>query len=143
MKKIMLIGESGCGKTTLIQKLLQMELKQIKTQTIEFCSNLIDTPGEYVESRHFYSALLITSIDCDIVLLLQDSTKNTCIFPPNFAIMFNKQVVGVITKIDKKTTFINTAKDCLLNAGVSKIFLLSSYTGEGIDLLTKFLYADD
>ena len=44
--KIMLIGASAAGKTTLIQRLIDKEIKYDKTQTIEYIGNFIDTPGE-------------------------------------------------------------------------------------------------
>ena len=31
----------------------------------------IDTPGEYVERKRFYQALLVTSADADCILMLQ------------------------------------------------------------------------
>ena len=46
MKRAMLVGAIGCGKTTLTQRLKAQELKYNKTQAIEFSANIIDTPGE-------------------------------------------------------------------------------------------------
>ncbi len=52
MKKTILIGVSGCGKTTLVQRLNDEELKYKKTQMVEHHLNFIDTPGEYLERRN-------------------------------------------------------------------------------------------
>jgi len=71
-KKIILIGKTGSGKTTLIQKLEARELVYRKTQAIEFYLHFIDTPGEYLENRKFYSALIVTSADADLVGLVED-----------------------------------------------------------------------
>lgn len=139
MKNIILIGKSGSGKTTLIQKLLNQVTKYQKTQSIEFFQGTIDTPGEYLENKNYYKALLISSIECDAVLLLQDSCDDTCIYPPGFATMFNKHVIGIITKIDTDSKNIDDTMKCLANAGIGKIFMISSYTEEGLDELRKYL----
>ena len=49
--KIMLIGPSAAGKTTLIQRLIDEEIKYDKTQAVEYIGNFIDTPGEYMQQR--------------------------------------------------------------------------------------------
>ena len=36
MKKTMLIGRTGCGKTTLTQKLMNEEVKYKKTQSVTY-----------------------------------------------------------------------------------------------------------
>lgn len=41
--KIMLIGPSAAGKTTLIQRLIDEEIKYDKTQAVEYIGNFIDT----------------------------------------------------------------------------------------------------
>ena len=70
MKKLMMIGKVGCGKTTLTQYLNNKELSYKKTQALEIVGDVIDTPGEYVERRSYYQALAVTSVDVDVVLLL-------------------------------------------------------------------------
>lgn len=67
MKKAMFIGPIGCGKTTLIQRLNEMEIKYNKTQTIEYYDNIIDTPGEYVEHRFMYSNLMTSAMGADVI----------------------------------------------------------------------------
>ena len=48
-KRIILIGRSGCGKTTLCQYLNHEAIRYHKTQTIQIINNtMIDTPGEYL-----------------------------------------------------------------------------------------------
>ena len=41
MKKIMLIGRTGCGKTTLTQKLNDEEVRYKKTQAVSYKSKII------------------------------------------------------------------------------------------------------
>ena len=51
MKKIILIGRSEAGKTTLIQALKGENIQYHKTQYVNHFDVLIDTPGEYIESK--------------------------------------------------------------------------------------------
>ena len=64
MKKTMLIGRTGCGKTTLTQKLMDEEVKYKKTQAVTYKSKIIDTPGEYVENKMYYKSLLVFISRC-------------------------------------------------------------------------------
>ena len=52
MKKIILAGHVACGKTTLCQCLNGMEMQYKKTQALEVINTTIDTPGEYLQSKH-------------------------------------------------------------------------------------------
>lgn len=141
MKKIMMIGRSGCGKTTLTQVLQNQEIGYKKTQAIEFFNNAIDTPGEYIENRRFYNALIVSAADCDIIALLQSSIDEQCIFPPGFATSFAKPVIGIITKSDlcESEDDLNRSKEFLKEAGVEKIYTISSLKNHGVDEITKLL----
>jgi ethanolamine utilization protein EutP len=133
VKKIILIGEIGCGKTTFIQALKEIDMKYKKTQTMEYYENIIDTPGEYLENRRYYNALIISSYDCDVIALIQDSSSKKCSFPPSFSTIFTKPVIGIITKIDKETKDLDYATKCLELAGAEKIFQVSSVDKIGIN----------
>lgn len=139
MKKVILIGEIGSGKTTFIQSLKETDIKYKKTQAMEYYGNIIDTPGEYLENRRYYNALIVSSHDCDIIALVQDSSSKKCSFPPNFSSIFTKPVIGIITKIDKESKNIDFAKDCLKLAGVEEILMVSSIEKIGIDDFKDYL----
>ncbi|WP_432663538.1 EutP/PduV family microcompartment system protein [Wukongibacter baidiensis] len=139
MKRIILIGRTGSGKTTFTQEIIESEKEYKKTQSIEWHDSVIDTPGEYIENRRFYNALITTSFDCEIVGLVQDSIDEGCIFPPGFAAIFNKTVIGIITKIDNRDKNIDYAKECLLNAGAQEIFEVSAFDGRGMKDIKMFL----
>ncbi len=49
MKRLMFIGPSQCGKTSLTQSLRGEALHYKKTRAIEWSPMAIDTPGEYGE----------------------------------------------------------------------------------------------
>ena len=101
---------------------------------------MIDTPGEYMERRGFWGALMVTSADADVVVLVQDATENGTMFPPAYSSMFAKPIVGVVTKKDLATEEqVENAKKYLRLAGAKEIFAASGVTGEGVPELVAHL----
>ncbi len=139
MKKIMLVGKTGCGKTTLTQVLLGLEVAYRKTQAVCYSDYIIDTPGEFAENRRFYSALLASSSDCDIVGLVQDGTAPNSIFPPKFSSMFSKRVIGIVSKAEHENCNLDRSKKFLHWAGVEEVIVTSSINQLGIDKLQNIL----
>lgn len=70
MKRIMLIGPSQCGKTSLTQCMRGEALHYQKTRAIVWSPTTIDTPGEYLENRCLYSALLASACEANIIALV-------------------------------------------------------------------------
>jgi ethanolamine utilization protein EutP len=140
MKKIMLVGSSTCGKTTLCQRLNGLDIDYRKTQAIEVVNTTIDTPGEYLENRNLYKALIVTACEADMILFLQDATDERFRFSPGHALLFNVPVAGVISKVDIATQQqIKDAAELLELAGCEKIFKTSAISGEGCKELLDFL----
>lgn len=135
MKRFMLVGQTRCGKTSLCQALYDMPLEDRKTQAVELFAAAIDTPGEYLENRRFYRALLMSAVEADAVVLMQDCTDDTSMFAPGFASMFSgKPVIGIVSKIDLGTPEqIAASRQILEDAGCATILQVSSVTGEGLD----------
>jgi len=140
-ERIILIGRSAAGKTTLCQRMNNQEIKYHKTQTVHlFSESMIDTPGEYLEYRSYQGALLVSSTNADTILFVQGAAEAGTVFPPAYASMFGKPVIGVVTKCDlANRKEIEDAKNYLRLAGVGQIFETSSVSGEGIDKLMKYL----
>jgi ethanolamine utilization protein EutP len=90
MKKTMLIGKTGSGKTTLIQAINSKELIYNKTQTMDYYPHFIDTPGEYIENRRYYNAIISSVGQCHKIGFVQDAVDADNIFPPNFAKTFSR-----------------------------------------------------
>lgn len=138
-KKMMFIGETLVGKSSLIQELSGGEYTSHRAMAVECFGQFINTPGEFLENRRFYHALITSSADCDILALVQDATRRNSLFPPLFASMFNRQVIGIVSKLDASGANIECARLFLQNAGVENVILTSSKTGEGLDILRKML----
>ena len=134
-KRVILIGRSTAGKTTLCQYITEEDLHYYKTQTVHVINEtLIDTPGEYLESRMFRGALNTTAADADIIVLVQDATEGGTMFWPAYSTMFPKPCIGVVTKSDIATEKqIDTAKKYLTMAGARELFVTSSVAGTGFD----------
>ncbi|SFN25876.1 ethanolamine utilization protein EutP [Proteiniclasticum ruminis] len=138
MKKMMLIGRTDSGKTTLADVLQKGYSDARKTQSIETVGTIVDTPGEFAENRRLYRALLITSYDTDVVAMVMDAGENHTLFPPNFALAFNREVIGIVTKKDLNSDTAY-AESSLLKAGAERLFIVSAHTGEGLEELKKYL----
>jgi ethanolamine utilization protein EutP len=139
MNKVIFIGRSESGKTTLAQALNNEKLHYDKTQYVKRDNFTIDTPGEYVQTRNFGGALALYSYESDIVALLISADEPYSLFSPNITPMANRLVIGIVTGIDKKNASVDRAINWLRISGCKKIFTVSSVTGEGIDELRKFI----
>ena len=144
MKKIMLIGKTGCGKTTLTQKLNNEEVKYKKTQAVSYKSKVIDTPGEYVENKVYYKSLLVLSSDAKMRVMVQSSIDESTLFPPKFATMFpRKEVIGVITKVDLENSNAERSEKILREAGATEIYRIGLNDSEGLEAIRKRLGLDE
>ena len=141
MKDIILIGGTKAGKTTLLKVLNGEKFKKIdiRTQSLEFEDQSIDTPGEYIENRQYYTALISAAQEAEMIGLVADATADQYFFPPTFASIFTRPVIGIVTKIDEPKANIDHAKNILNMAGADKIFLTSALTGKGITELSDFI----
>ncbi len=143
MKKIILMGRSECGKTTLRQALKGDTLHYHKTQYINHFDVVIDTPGEYAENHILGRALALYSYEADVVGLLISATESYSLFPPCVTAVSTRPVIGIVTQIDKKDANPSQAEAWLRLAGCEIVYRLSSYTGEGIWQIIDYLREDD
>ena len=143
MKKLILIGRVAAGKTTLKQALLGEEIKYDKTQYVNYLDTIIDTPGEYTERRETSGALSLYAYEADVVGLVLSANEPYSIFSPCITSLVNREVVGIITGIDKPDANPERVERWLRLAGCKKIFPVSAYTGEGLDALIEFLAEEE
>lgn len=137
MKKTLLVGRHGVGKTTLKQRLTGQEIKYEKTQYMQYGQWLIDSPGEYAEVHGLGAALAIYSYEADVVAMLIAANDDYSLFPPNAASMINRDVIGIVTKTDKCPP--ERAENWLRLSGCKRIFKVDSHSGSGIDELKAYL----
>ncbi len=137
MRKLILIGRSGAGKTTLTQALRNEPVSYHKTQSISYDDWLIDTPGEYVENASLASAICLYSYEADVVGLLLAADEPYSLYPPNITCMVNREVIGIVTYREGCSP--ERAERWLRLSGCEKVFLIDSLTGKGIPDLIEFL----
>ena len=143
MRKIMFIGRTGAGKTTLTQALKGEDITYQKTQDVPHFNAIIDTPGEYCENKELAHALIIYSHEADILGLLIDATETYSLYSPNIVSLGTREVIGIVTHIHDPYGNIEQAALWLELAGCRKIFFVDSVTGEGIPELLAYLDEDD
>ena len=119
MRKIMFVGRSESGKTTIMQAMKGKPITYHKTQYVNNFDVIIDTPGEYAETKQLSGALAVYGCEADIIGLLMSAIEPFSLYPPNVVSVSNREVVGV--------------------AGCKKIFFTSAYTGEGIAEILSYL----
>lgn len=139
MKKIMLVGRSGAGKTTLTQALKGNQITYHKTQYINHYDVIIDTPGEYCENKELARALVIYSYEADVIGLLMNALEDYSLYSPNIVPLATRDVVGIVTQIDRPGARADLATMWLELAGCKKIFYVSSVTGEGVSDILDYL----
>lgn len=139
MKKLILIGRSEAGKTTLTQALKGETITYKKTQYVNYFDVIIDTPGEYAQTAKLGRALALYSYEADVVGLLLAANEPYSLYPPNITCMVNRDVVGIVTKIDRKDANPTQAEKWLRLTGCKKIFFVNSTAKEGISDILEYL----
>ena len=100
----------------------------------------IDTPGEFIEMGSLRRVLVSAAFDAQLLVVVQDATREDAIFPPNYFLMFPQHTIGVVTKMDDKEADEERAQAQLAAAGVTgEIFCVSALTGYGIPELRTYL----
>ena len=139
MKKIILIGRSESGKTTLTQALRGEKIQYHKTQYVNHFDVIIDTPGEYAQTKTLSAALAMYTFEAQVVGLLVSATEPYSLFSPCVTPLANRRVIGIITKIDAPDANIRQAERWLRLAGCAEIFYVDSHTGEGVGEILEYL----
>lgn len=141
MKKLILMGRVAAGKTTLTQALRGEQLRYCKTQYIDYRDTIIDTPGEYTEVARLGAALQLYAYEADIVGLVIGAEEPYSVFPPAITGMVNREVIGIVSGIDRPSADPDRAERWLRLSGCRRVFRLSSVTGEGLGDLIAYLDA--
>jgi len=140
-KRIMIIGPSLSGKSTLANVLNDSARPLKKTQDVIYGRNTIDTPGSYIENVYMYKYLIATAQAASQLLILIDQSRLIEVYPPGFAKAFTCPVIGVITKIDCAPRNVNLCIQQLKRIGVSEpYFGISLKDNAGVEALKNYLF---
>lgn len=139
MKKIIFMGRSECGKTTLTQAMRGQKIAYHKTQYINHFDIIIDTPGEYAENKNLSAALALYAYEADIVGLLISAIEPYSLYPPNVVPSVNREVIGIVTQIDRPGADPKLAESWLRLAGCEKVFHVSAKSGIGVEAILDYL----
>lgn len=139
MRRLVLIGRSECGKTTLKQVLRGEKITYVKTQYVSQYDVLIDMPGEYAENLDLAHAIDCYTAEADVVALCLSATEPYSLYPPNVAPYAHRDIIGIVTKIDHWAADTEQAVRWLELCGCKRIYCVSAYSGEGIDDIIDFL----
>ena len=139
MRRMVLVGRSECGKTTLKQVLRGERITYKKTQYVSQYDCIIDMPGEYAENLDLAHAIDLYVAEADVVGIVLSATEPYSLYPPNVTPLGNRDEIGIVIKIDHWCADPEQAARWLRLTGCKKIFFTSAYTGEGIDEIVKFL----
>ena len=144
MKRIMFIGPSQSGKTSLTQCMRGEALHYQKTQAIVWSPTAIDTPGEYLENRCLYSALLVSACEADVIALVLNADAPWSPFSPGFTGPMNRPVIGLVTKAElANPQQIALVEGWLRQAGAQNVFITSAVNNTGVDEMFNFLHAKE
>jgi ethanolamine utilization protein EutP len=143
-RRIILVGPTRAGKSTLIRALEGLSGPARKTQATTYTRIATDTPGEYLENPLYYRVLLPSAMEARCVVFVQDATAGRSHYPPNFARAFPGKSIGVITKIDHPGADLERSRKILGGLGLTgPVVAVSAYSGEGISELRRLLDLPD
>ena len=152
MRKIMFVGRSESGKTTIMQAMKGKPITYHKTQYVNRFDVIIDTPGEYIQTKNLGNAIAMYTFEADVVGLLMSSREPYSLYPPCVTPLCNRPVIGIVTQINSDgsskvvayVSVIATTKkiEAVRLAGCETIFRVDSKTGEGVWKIIDYLRED-
>ena len=143
-RRIMIIGPTGSGKTTLCYAFDNKKGPLRKTQDMIFGKYTIDVPGSYLDNPWMYKHLISAAQNyASQIVMLVDATGKREVYSPGFAKVFTCPVTGVITKCYLGSKYSQKCEEQLKKIGVKKPwFYISSNDDEvGIEKLKNYLFS--
>ncbi|MGL4613325.1 MAG: EutP/PduV family microcompartment system protein [Shewanella sp.] len=142
LDSVVFVGEVDSGKSALINQLLEYDTNTGKTQApIFYPGKVIDTPGEFMESRAMYGALLTTISNVKTIVLLHPANAQYFASPRGLLTVYsNKNIVGVISKVDAPGADIDKSIALLRQNGIPEpYFMTSIFDPSSIKQLSHYL----
>lgn len=143
MAGFLVIGPPGAGQGNLVRALADPSFMSRRIMAVERCGPFVITPGEFLENRRFHRALITEAASCAAVLLMQHAAHAASLFPPLFAAMFNRTVLGLVNGIQAGGADAERAARLLGHAGAREILRIDADTGAGLEALRTRLAAAD
>lgn len=143
-KRIMIMGPTGSGKTTLCRRFNGQDGSLRKTQDMIFGKYTIDVPGSYLDCPWMYKHLISAAQNnASQVVMLVDATNRQEVYSPGFAKAFACPVTGVVTKCSPEDSRAKKCEAQLKKTGVNEPwFYISSIDDEaGIEKLKDYLFS--
>lgn len=134
MKKLMIVGSKGAGKSSLANWLNNTCQPLRKSEDVIYGKYSIDVPASYLDNRWMARAIIaICQNHAKGLLLLVDATSVSQTYSPGFARIFNCPVLGIITKVDHPDCRMKEALREIYAAGiVDEPIFLDFSTGRGL-----------
>jgi ethanolamine utilization protein EutP len=136
------MGRSEAGKTSLTQAFKGEKLHYRKTQYTKIAEDMIDSPGEYAESKYFSMGLACFSFEADVVAMVQSADEPYNLFGQCLHTFIQRPLIGVITKTDSPYANVPMVRQWMEDAGCERIFEVNNVTGEGVEELMAYLKED-
>lgn len=139
-KRMMIIGISNSGKTSLVNALDDESRTGKATQDVIYGGKTIDVPGAFIENASMYKNIITLAQDAWCILMVLDQSNCTEVYSPGFAKLFRCPVVGVITKCDLKADNEHICISQFKKIGVeAPYFSTCTRTDKGIEELKEYL----
>lgn len=139
-KRIMVIGPSGIGKTSLIKALTGMDGAKKGCQEVYYSSQAMDVPGAYLENPGMHQHLIALSQDASHILMLVDVENGAKRYPPGFAGAFACPVIGVMMKAVPDMSEDAKMERIQKHLGIKKqIFQVDTKTDYGMNELKYYI----
>ncbi len=134
MRSLVLIGPQRGGKSTLSNIINEIDQEPQKTLVPEYIGEILDTPGEYIEHRNYFSRFQVITSEYKIIAFVLPCKFENLYLPPNFMSMFpNHKHIGIITKADLgDEADIQACIDFLKEIGITEYYPVSIHDKQSI-----------
>ena len=89
-----------------------------------------------MENPNYYRGIILHAYDADIVIFMIPAGDETTIFPPSFGNSLNREVIGVVSKVDMGKD-VEAPRRNLKLAGAT----ISVHDQESLDRLCDYIYS--